>query len=151
MQFVGPEVEETGIALNEILDWMEAETVAAPQKLQIVEVVALESSFDLWGIKGTRVTEVNNRTEQPLLGQAVASSNLQRSLKVASYKQSSDILMQSHIRWVRIEDKGMEALPIERRVLLGGKINSLVPLSNSLCRCTTLGVLIFKALSYLFL
>ena len=47
MQFVGPEVEETGIALKEILDWMETGTVAAPQKLQIVDVVALESSFDL--------------------------------------------------------------------------------------------------------
>ena len=96
MQSVGPEVGETGIALRSILDWMEAGTVAAPQKLQIVEVVALESSFDLWGIKGTRVTAILNRTEQPHPCQEVASSNLQRSLKVASYKQSSDILIQSH-------------------------------------------------------
>ena len=121
MQSVGPEVRDIGIALGPILDLMRIGAVANPQKSQIVEVVALESSFDLWGIKGTRVTEVNNRTEQPPLCQEVASSNLQRSLKVASYKQSSDILMQSQIRWVRIEDEGIDALPIERRVLLVGK------------------------------
>ena len=98
MQSAGPEVEQTGIALGSILAWMETGAVAALQQFQIVEVVALGSSFDLWGIKGTRVTEVNNRTEQPHLDQDVASSNLQKSLKVASYKQSSDILMQSHRR-----------------------------------------------------
>ncbi len=60
------ELEESGIALGLIWDWMETEALADPQKLQIVKVVALGSSFDLWGVKGTRVTEINNRIEAPL-------------------------------------------------------------------------------------